>query len=82
MLAGMGKDVHVRLACETHTNVIPLLLQVPEYMFRDMTLKHVLVGMSSHLERFAVTPGNSDLIKLVKHIVVQVGPTSSTPILY
>jgi hypothetical protein len=51
-------------------------------MFRDMALKHVLVGMSSHLERFAVTPANADLIKLVKHIVVQVGHSSSRRLLY
>jgi hypothetical protein len=43
-----------------------------EYLFRDMALKHVLVGMSSHLERFAVEPRNAELLKLVKHIVVQV----------
>jgi hypothetical protein len=42
-----------------------------EYMFKDMALKHVLVGMSSHLERFAVEPRNAELLKLVKHIVVQ-----------
>jgi hypothetical protein len=51
-------------------------------MFRDMALKHVLVGISSHLERFAVVPANTDLLKLVKHIVVQVGHPFSTPILY
>jgi hypothetical protein len=51
-------------------------------MFRDMALKHVLVGMSSHLERFAVVPANSDLLKLVKHIVVQVGSSSNTSTLY
>jgi hypothetical protein len=51
-------------------------------MFRDMALTHVLVGMSSHLERFAVVPTNSDLLKLVKHIVVQVGYSYTTPTLY
>jgi hypothetical protein len=44
----------------------------PEYMFRDMALKHVLVGMSSHLECFAANPNNTELFKFVKHIVVQV----------
>lgn len=37
-----------------------------------MVLKHVLVGASSHLEVFAATPANSELTKLVKHVVVQV----------
>lgn len=45
---------------------------VPEYMFSVMPLKHVLVGMSSQLERFAVTPSNASLLKYVKHVVVQV----------
>jgi hypothetical protein len=66
-------NLHVR---RTLTS-LPLPPQVPEYMFRDMALKHVLVGMSSHLERFTVSPANSDLIKLVKHIVVQVRPSRS-----
>jgi hypothetical protein len=56
---------------------------VPEYMFRIMPLKHVLVGMSSQLELFAVTQDNASLLKYVKHIVVQVKgitipPTSLT----
>jgi hypothetical protein len=45
---------------------------VPEYMFRDMALQHVLVGMSSHLERFTVSPNNEVLLKFVKQVVVQV----------
>ena len=45
----------------------------PEYMFRDMALKHVLVGMSSHLESFVASPSNDELLKFVKHINVQVG---------
>jgi hypothetical protein len=45
---------------------------VPEYMFRNMALKHVLVGMSSHLECFAANPSNAELLKFVKHINVQV----------
>jgi hypothetical protein len=45
---------------------------VPEYMFRDMALQHVLVGMSSHLERFTVYPNNEMLLKFVKQVVVQV----------
>jgi hypothetical protein len=45
---------------------------VPEYMFRDMALKHVLVGISSHLELFAFTPETDRLLKHVKHIAVQV----------
>jgi hypothetical protein len=50
-------------------------------MFKDMALKHVLVGMSSHLERFAMIPANTDLLKFVKHIVVQVGrSTDITPL--
>lgn len=43
-------------------------------MFRDMALVHVLPGMSSHLEVFAVSRENAELLKLVKHIVVQVNP--------
>jgi hypothetical protein len=45
---------------------------VPEHMFRDMALQHVLVGMSSHLERFTISCGDEQLPKFVKHIVVQV----------
>lgn len=44
-------------------------------MFRDMALVHVLPGMSSHLEVFAVSRENAELLKLVKHIVVQVKPS-------
>lgn len=44
----------------------------PEYVFRDMVLNHVLVGMSCQLERFAIDPSNSELLKFVKHIRVQV----------
>jgi hypothetical protein len=46
---------------------------VLEYMFRDMALQHVLVGMSSHLERFSIICEDEQLPKFVKHIVVQVG---------
>ncbi len=45
---------------------------VTEYMFHDMALIHVLPGMSSHLELFALTPENAKLLKFVKHIIVQV----------
>jgi hypothetical protein len=45
---------------------------VPEYMYRDMALQHVLVGMSSHLERFTISCEDEQLLKFVKHIVVQV----------
>jgi hypothetical protein len=45
---------------------------VPEYMFRDMALQHVLVGMSSHLERFTISCDNEELLRFVKHVVVQV----------
>jgi hypothetical protein len=41
-------------------------------MFQNMALKHVLVGMSSHLECFAANPSNAELLKFVKHINVQV----------
>ncbi|KAH7393937.1 hypothetical protein DE146DRAFT_660337 [Phaeosphaeria sp. MPI-PUGE-AT-0046c] len=46
----------------------------PEYLFRDMALNHVLVGMSSQLERFAIDPSNHRLLEFVKHIRVQVPP--------
>lgn len=45
-----------------------------EYLFRDMTLTHVLLGASCNLEIFAVTKENAHLLKYVKHIVVQVPP--------
>lgn len=51
---------------------------VTEYMFRDMALVHVLPGMSSHLEVFAVSRENAELLKHVKHIVVQVQPPLTT----
>lgn len=51
-----------------------------EYMFRDMALQHVLVGMSSQLELFGLTQDNRGLLKYVKHIRVMVrfywGPLS------
>lgn len=47
-----------------------------EYLFRDMTLTHVLLGASCNLEIFAVTKENAHLLKYVKHIVVQVRDTS------
>lgn len=43
-----------------------------EYLFRDMTLTHVLLGASSNLEIFAVTPENGHLLKHVRHIIVKV----------
>jgi hypothetical protein len=55
---------------------------VPEYMFRDMVLNHVLVGMSSQLERFAMDPFTATLLKFVKHIIVQVLHFSIVPIPY
>jgi hypothetical protein len=42
-----------------------------EYMFRDMALKHVLPAASCHLEIFAATPQNVELLKHVKHVVFQ-----------
>lgn len=55
---------------------------VPEYMFRDMALKHVLMGLSSHLECFAVDPKNAELLKFVKHINVQVRDSCSAALPY
>jgi hypothetical protein len=43
-----------------------------EYLFRDMALNHVLVGMSSHLECFVANPDNAGVLKYVKHVRVQV----------
>lgn len=45
---------------------------VPEYMFRDMVLEHLIVGMSPHLEQFALHKGNTSLLKHVKAIQVKV----------
>ncbi|KAH7095106.1 hypothetical protein FB567DRAFT_586436 [Paraphoma chrysanthemicola] len=45
-----------------------------EYLFRDMPLNHVLVGMSSHLECFVANPENTELLKYIKHVRVQVPP--------
>ncbi|RAR07279.1 hypothetical protein DDE82_002900 [Stemphylium lycopersici] len=39
-----------------------------------MTLTHVLLGASSNLEIFAVTPENGHLLKHVRHIIVKVSP--------
>lgn len=45
---------------------------VNEYMFQAMMLKHVLFGLSCHLEIFAVSQENTELLPYVKHISVQV----------
>jgi hypothetical protein len=45
---------------------------VTEFMFKDMALQHVLVGMSGNLELFGATETNTSLLKYVKHIQVQV----------
>ncbi|ORY12763.1 hypothetical protein BCR34DRAFT_663666 [Clohesyomyces aquaticus] len=47
---------------------------VPEFMFRDMVLPHVLAGMSFELERFAVNPAAAKLLKHVKTIAVKIPP--------
>ncbi|KAF2466686.1 uncharacterized protein BDR25DRAFT_345296 [Lindgomyces ingoldianus] len=47
---------------------------VPEFLFRDMVLPHVLVGMSFQLQRFAVDPAAAKLLKHVKTIGVKVPP--------
>lgn len=54
---------------------------VPEFMFRDMALEHVIVGMASFLERFAVNEDNAGLLKHVKTIQVKVSyyPQSGRP---
>jgi hypothetical protein len=44
---------------------------VPEVMFRDMALEHVIAGQASHLERFAANH-TSPLLSLVKRIQVKV----------
>ncbi|KAF1843830.1 uncharacterized protein K460DRAFT_368690 [Cucurbitaria berberidis CBS 394.84] len=70
---------HLRPGCKRHLKTANLAHSclrewVTEYMFRDMALTHVLPGMSSHLEVFAVSRENAGLLKYVKHIVVQVPP--------
>ncbi|KAH7345983.1 hypothetical protein BKA66DRAFT_323989 [Pyrenochaeta sp. MPI-SDFR-AT-0127] len=70
---------HLRPGCKRHLKnanlAHPCLREwVTEYLFRDMALIHVLPGMSSHLELFAVSRENSGLLKYVKHIDVQVPP--------
>lgn len=67
----------LRPGCKSHlksANLAHSCLRewVPEFMFMDMALKHVLVGMSSHLECFGVESHNRKFLKFVKHINVQV----------
>jgi hypothetical protein len=45
---------------------------VPEIMFRNMVLEHVIVGQASHLERFAAHANDPKLLTHVKYIQVQV----------
>ncbi|KAF2734676.1 hypothetical protein EJ04DRAFT_512370 [Polyplosphaeria fusca] len=45
-----------------------------EYLFRDMALKHVVVGIASNLELFAMDPAASLLWRHVKTVQVQVPP--------
>lgn len=45
---------------------------VPEVMFRNMALEHVLVGQASSLEQFAASSGAEDLLRHVKCIQVKV----------
>ena len=67
-----GSKIHLQNANLTH----PCLREwATEYLFRDMTLNHVLPGIACHLERFAVCRPNSPLLKYVRHIVVQVRVT-------
>ncbi|EUC35302.1 hypothetical protein COCCADRAFT_24716 [Bipolaris zeicola 26-R-13] len=49
-----------------------------EYLFKDMTLTHILPGASCNLERFATTKQNAHLLDFVTHIVVQVPPAIRT----
>ncbi|KAF2685893.1 hypothetical protein K458DRAFT_387847 [Lentithecium fluviatile CBS 122367] len=47
---------------------------VPEVMFRDMALEHVISGQASHLERFSVRGKDADLFRHVRNIQVKVPP--------
>ncbi|KAF1920576.1 hypothetical protein BDU57DRAFT_414880, partial [Ampelomyces quisqualis] len=60
-----GCKIHLQSANMAHSC---LREWVPEYMFRDMVLNHVLIGMSSQLERFAVDPLNAKLLKKITRL--------------
>ncbi|KAF2000456.1 hypothetical protein P154DRAFT_620263 [Amniculicola lignicola CBS 123094] len=66
-----GSKVHLKNANLAHSC---LREWVPEYMFQEMCLTHVVVGISSHLELFALDPSNTELMKHVKVIHVKVPP--------
>lgn len=75
-LAPLGPE-DIRPGCKSdlkNANIAHRCLRewVPEFLFRDMALEHVIVGMSSHLERFAVHKNNARLLKHVKSIQVKV----------
>lgn len=73
-----GSKIHLKNANLAHSC---LREWVTEYMFENMALVHVLPGMSGNLEVFAVSRENAGLLKYVKHIVVQVQPSTSQSIL-
>lgn len=64
-----GCKAHLKNANAAHSC---LREWVPEYMFRDMALDHVIVDMTSHLERFAIQIETDSLLKHVKAIEVKV----------
>ena len=45
---------------------------VPEYLFRDMALLHVMTGITSHLEYFTTHPDTADYTRYVKRVVIKV----------
>ena len=45
-----------------------------EYLFRDMTLTHVLLGASCNLEIFAVTKENAHLLSIYEQTLTSTGP--------
>ncbi|KAF2176385.1 hypothetical protein K469DRAFT_742993, partial [Zopfia rhizophila CBS 207.26] len=67
-----GGKIHLKNANLAHSC---LREWVPEFLFRDMVLPHVLVGMSSQLERLTYSqPDGAELLKHVKTVQVKVPP--------